>query len=287
MLIGPWVHGVNGPAGDLDPGPAGRVDLNALAVRWFDHWLRGVDNSVDRDPPVKVFALGRNEWRDYPDWPPPGAHPHRLFLTPAPSGDVHAGGLAAAKPRAKATTRFRYDPADPAPTTGGPTFVVPAGQKDQRLVEARPDVALFTSLPLKQDVEIAGEVTARLFVRSSEPDTDFTAKLVAVQPDGRAVNLLDGIRRLRTYHSYERLRTVTPGRGVSLEVDLGATDAVFRAGSRIRLEVSSSNFPRFDRNPNTGAPFGTETTLRPADNEVLHGGETSSTLTLPVRAGRL
>jgi putative CocE/NonD family hydrolase len=287
MLIGPWTHGVNGPAGDLDPGPIGRVDLNALSLRWFDHWLRGVDNGIEREPPVHVFALGANEWRDYPDWPPPGARSRRLFLIPDPGGDLHGGSLTLTRPHGKSFTRFRYDPADPVPTTGGPTFLVPAGQKDQRAVEERPDVALFSTPALKQDVEITGEVTARLFVRSSEPDTDFTAKLVAVQPDGRAVNILDGIRRLRTYRSYDRPRQVTPGREVPLEIDLGATDAVFHAGWRIRLEVSSSNFPRFDRNPNTGAPFGTDTELRTADNEILHDATMSSSLTLPIRSGRL
>jgi len=257
---------VNGPAGDLDPGPLGRVDFNALAVRWFDHWLRGVDNGIDREPPARVFVLGANTWHDYPDWPPPDSHTRRLYLLPAAAGDVHSGGLSRSRPSGKSVTHFRYDPANPVPTTGGPTFLVPAGQKDQRSVETRPDVTLFTTPPLKEDVEIAGEVNARLLVRSSEPDTDFTAKLVVVQPDGRAVNLLDGIRRLQTYRSYDRPRQITPGRAVPLVIDLGATDVMISAGSRIRLEISSSNFPRFDRNPNTGAPFGTETTLRPADN---------------------
>jgi uncharacterized protein len=144
-------------------------------------------------------------------------------------------------------------------------------------------VALFTTPPLEADTEVAGQVRARLFVRSSEPDTDFTAKLVAVQPDGRAVNIVDGIRRLRTHRSYARHQLVPPGRIVPLDIDLGPTDAVFRAGWRIRLQVSSSNFPRFDRNPNTGAPFGADDRLRPADNEVLHGGRNSSTLILPIR----
>ena len=185
--------------------------------------------------------------------------------------------------RGQTFTHFRCDPEDPVPTTGGPTFMAAAGQRDQSSVEARPDVALFTTAPLKQDTEVVGEVRARLFVRSSEPDTDFTAKLVAAPPDSHPVNIADGVRRLRTYRSYERPRPVTPGRVVPLEIDLGATDTVFPAGWRIRLEVSSSNFPRFDRNPNTGAPFGTGTELRPADNEVLHGEPESSALLLPIR----
>src|SRR5439155_9389081 len=295
MLIGPWVHAVNAPAGDLNPGPGGQVDLNALAVRWFDHWLRDVDNGIDREPPVRAYALGANEWRDYPDWPPPDARTSTYYLTPGTAGDIHTGGLSRSRPVKRKgaagradllPTRFRYDPADPVPTTGGATFMVAAGQKDQRPVEARPDVALFTTEPLAQDMEAAGEVHVRLLVRSSEPDTDFTAKLVAVLPDGRAVNIADGIRRLRTYRSYEQPRLVTPGRTVPLEIDLGPTDAVFRTGWRLRLEVSSSNWPRFDRNPNTGAPFGTETRLRPADNELLYGGRQSPALELPIRPAR-
>ena len=283
MLIGPWTHGVNGPAGDLNLGAAGQVDLTGLAVRWFDHWLRGVDNGIDREPPVRVFALGVNEWREYSDWPPPGTRTRSFFLTGGVSDDIHAGLLATSRPRARASTRFRYDALDPVPTTGGPTFMVAAGQKDQSAVEARPDVALFTTAPLKRDTEVAGEVKARLFVRSSEPDTDFTAKLVAVPPDGHPVNIADGIRRLQTYRFYDRPRLVTPGRVVPMEIDLGPTDTVFRTGWRIRLEVSSSNFPRFNRNPNTGAPFGTATDLRPADNEVLHGVPEVSALLLPIR----
>jgi putative CocE/NonD family hydrolase len=283
LLIGPWTHGVNAPAGDLNLGTANQVDLNALAVRWFDHWLRGVDNGIDREPTVRVFALGVNEWREYSDWPPPGVQTRHFYLAPGAAGDIHAGLLSASRTRIRTFTHFRYDPMDPVPTTGGPTFMVPAGQKDQSVVESRPDVALFTTAPLKHDTEVAGEIRARLFVRSSEPDTDFTAKLVAVPPDGHPVNIADGIRRLLTYRFYDRPRQVTPGRVVPLEIDLGPTDTVFRAGWRIRLEVSSSNFPRFSRNPNTGAPFGATTELRPADNEVLHGLPEDSALLLPIR----
>jgi putative CocE/NonD family hydrolase len=283
MLIGPWVHGVNGPAGDLDPGPAGRVDLTALSVRWFDHWLRGIDNGIDREPLVRVFVLGTDQWHDYSDWPPHHSMMRRYHLAPGAQGDIHAGTLSATVPRARGFTHFRYDPMDPVPTTGGPAFLVAAGQKDQSSVEARPDVALFTSAPMARDTEVAGEVRARLFVRSSEPETDFTAKLVAVDPDGHPVNITDGIRRLTSYRNYAQPHPVIPGEVVLLEIDLGPTDTVFRAGWRVRLEISSSNFPRFNRNPNTGAPFGSDTRLRPADNEVLQGGSEDSALLLPIR----
>jgi uncharacterized protein len=283
MLVGPWVHAVNTPAGDLDPGAAGRVDLNALAVRWFDHWLRDVDTGIDREPPVRVFALGANKWRDYSAWPPPDSRNRTYYLVRGLGGDIHTGALFRRRASAPRATRFRYDPTDPVPTTGGQAFMVSAGQKDQSAIDSRPDVALFDTPPLEADTEVAGEVRARLYVRSSEPDTDFTARLTAVLPDGRALNIADGIRRMRTYRSYERPQLVPAGRIVPLDIDLGPTDAVFRAGWRIRLAVSSSNFPRFDRNPNTGAPFGSDARLRPADNEVLHGGSYSSSLTLPLR----
>jgi uncharacterized protein len=283
MLIGPWVHAVNAAAGDLDPGAAGRVDLNALSVRWFDHWLRGVDTGIDREPPVRVFALGANEWRDYPAWPPPDSRNRTYYLVGGLGGDLHTGALFRRRPGTLEVTRYRYDPTDPVPTTGGQTFMVPAGQKDQRAIDSRPDVALFDTPKLETDTEVAGEVRARLYVRSSEPDTDFTARLAAVLPDGRSINIADGIRRLRTYRSYERPLLLPPGRVVPLDIDLGPTNAVFRAGWRIRLAVSSSNFPRFDRNPNTGAPFGSDARLRPADNQVLHGGSFGSSLTLPIR----
>jgi putative CocE/NonD family hydrolase len=283
MLIGPWVHALNVPAGDLDPGPGGRIQLSELERRWFDRWLRGIDNGIDHEPPVRVYALGANEWRSYSTWPPPDARPQTYYLTAAAEDDLHEGGLSRERPLWASAVRYRYDPAAPVPTTGGQTFMVPAGQKDQRPVESRPDVALFTTPPLERDMEVAGEVRARFTVRSSAPDTDFTAKLVAVLPDGSALNIVDGLRRLRTYRSYERPRPVTPGIAVPLEIDLGPTDTVFRSGWRLRLEVSSSNFPRFDRNPNTDAPFGTETRLVPADNEILIGGSRASALVLPVR----
>ncbi|MFL5846634.1 MAG: CocE/NonD family hydrolase [Solirubrobacteraceae bacterium] len=287
LLIGPWAHA--NVTGDFPerafglPGGALLADVTGRQLRWFDHHLRGADNGLAGEPPVRLFVLGANVWTDEQDWPLPDARDERLHL--------RADGVLA--PEAPAGREpedvLTYDPADPVPTVGGATFLpgllvgANAGPRDQRAVEARADVLCFTTAPLERPVAVIGEVTLVLHAASSCPDTDFTAKLVDVHPDGRAEILCDGILRARYRDSLSAPSPLEPGRPYELHIAVGATANLFRAGHRIRLEISSSNFPRFDRNTNTGGVIAEEgpEDWRVAVNRVFHDEHRPSHLLLP------
>ena len=236
--------------------------------------------------------MGANEWRDEDDWPLPGTEYADYFLHSGGRANTAAGdgGLSTDAPGDEPEDVYLYDPRNPVPTTGGGTFLpglsigANAGPRDQRAVEARHDVLCYTTEPLAAPLEVIGPVRAVLHVSSSATDTDFTAKLVDVAPDGRAENLADGILRARYRESLSEPSPLEPERVYEVTVDLVATAAVISAGHRIRLEVSSSNFPRFDRNTNTGGVIATEgeADLRPAVNRVHHTRVRPSRLVLPV-----
>ncbi|MGQ9698906.1 MAG: CocE/NonD family hydrolase [Armatimonadota bacterium] len=280
LIIGAWTHGVGAKPGDRDFGPDAGIDLAALANRWYDRWLSGVQNGIENEAPLRTFTMGRNKWVDRREWPPSNTTPLRLYLSNT-SDDIKAGVLTPAKPRSEVPTSFVYDSNDPVPTNGGNNLIAKSGIRDQRDIEKRPDVLLFTTAPLEEDLEVAGRMTVRLYVSSSARDTDFTAKLVDVLPDGTAYNVADGLIRAR-WRNPRRQSLIQPGRVYALDIDLWSTSMVFQKGHRIRLEVSSSNFPRFSRNPNTGRPIETETQLVKATNTVFHDAKRSSCLVLPV-----
>lgn len=298
LVVGPWSHDVHGGRFvDRDYGPfAGidELDLTGLQLRWFDHVLRGLDNGADRDPSVRLFIMGDDVWRDADDWPLPGTvwtdwHLHSGGLANTADGD---GVLDVAAPGHEPADTFRYDPRDPVPTVGGATYLpggtvgANAGPRDRRGVERRADVLCYTTPPLERPVEVIGPVTLTLFVSTSVVDTDVTGALVDVHPDGRAELLTDGILRARWRSSRSEPELLTPGEVVELRVDLCATANVFGVGHRIRLEVSSSNFPRFDRNTNTGGVIAAERwdDLVTAVTSVHHSRDHPSRLTLPVIA---
>ena len=293
LLIGPWAHAVplSSLAGEVDFGigsSAAGIDLDGIQLRWFDQWLKGERAGILDEPPVRLFTMGENRWRDEEEWPLARAEETRYYLhsnghANSVSGD---GSLDTGAPVAEPPDTFRYDPRDPVPTKGGalccsPTFL-PSGAYDQRSVEARHDVLVYTSAPLQRALEVTGPVQANIWAASSAPDTDFTAKLVDVHPEGPAYNVTDGILRARYRASRARPRPLQPGRAYALTIDLGATSILFKAGHRIRLEVSSSNFPRFDRNLNTSAPAGLGTEMAPAAQTVLHDASHASYVALPV-----
>lgn len=288
LLMGPWTHGTQrDPVGELTFGfgaSIGFVDLRAdfqsMQLRWFDHWLRDVDTGVLDEAPVKVFQMGANRWLDLADWPPP-SRPLELHLG--------AGGrlTESAPADAEAPDAFDYDPADPVPTRGGALLMAPAfptGPQNQAPVESRPDVVCFTTGPLPQDLPVAGRVTVRLWAASSAPDTDFVARLCDVWPDGRSFNLTDGIIRARhrCMHTGEAPTPIEPGRPYEYEIDLWSTCHVFKAGHRVRLQVTSSNFPRWDRNLNTGEPPAAATAMQVAHQTVFHERDRPSRVVLPV-----
>jgi len=246
-------------------------------MQWFDQWLKGKDSALLSTPPVRLFVMGANEWIESREWPPEQAHPRSFYLD--------ANGALNEKPAsARGEDRYVYDPRDPVPTRGGSVCcnpkVLPWGPMDQRTVEQRRDVLIFSTAPLNRDVKVVGPVKAVLYVATSARDTDFTAKLVDVFPDGSARNLCDGILRLRYRSSLEKPELATPGAVYQIVVDAGVTANVFLKGHRIRVEISSSNFPRFDRNPNTGGPVADETRLIPSTQTVYYDRQRPSRVEL-------
>jgi putative CocE/NonD family hydrolase len=281
-------HAGNGPKiGDVDFGPAAHVDEDAMTLAWYDYLFKEGRNEFS-DARVKIFVMGTNAWRDETDWPLARAQTTTYYL--------HSGGranslrgdgtLSTTAPQAEKADSFVYDPANPAPTIGGPLCCdavhLPPGPRDQRPVEAREDVLVYSTPAFAEDTEVTGKVTVDLYGTSSAVDTDFTAKLVDVWPNGFAQNLTDGIVRARFRNSSETAELMTPGQVYRFTVDAWSTSNVFRKGHALRLELTSSNFPRFDRNMNTGQENGRATRFVPAANTVLHDAAHPSALLVPV-----
>jgi putative CocE/NonD family hydrolase len=287
ILIGPWPHNMSIKFAGVDFGADSFVPLRGLQMQWFDQFLKGQDTPLLSKPPVRIFVMGVNRWRDEREWPP-RARLKWFYLESRGHANSLAGDgkLDSRGPGARAADRFVFDPRDPVPTMGGAICcnpkVFPWGPMDQRAVEKRPDVLVYTTAPLKSDVEVIGPVRVVLYAATSARDTDFTAKLVDVFPDGRAQNLTDGILRLRYRKSLEKAQLIRPGEIAKLTIDAGVTGNVFQKGHRIRMEISSSNFPRFDRNPNTGGSIADETQLRQASQTIYHDAEHPSHVLLPV-----
>jgi uncharacterized protein len=260
LTIGPWTH----LSTDATP-----VFLRE-SIAWFRAHLLG-DASGLREAPVRVFVMGGGGWRDLAAWPPAGYAPERWHLLPE-------GGLAATPPVASAPERYRYDPADPTPAVGGSTLSLNAGPKDNRTLEARPDVLVFTSAPLPEDLEAMGPVTADLHVASSLDHTDFFVRLCDVAPSGKSTNVCDGLRRLapgRCPPDAEGCRRV--------EIDLWPTAHRFARGHRIRVQISSGAHPRYARNPGSGEPLATATRLVAAEQTVYHDPARPSAILLPMK----
>ena len=264
------------------------VDLDAEELRWFDYWLKGIDNGIVDEPPLRLFIMGTNVWRDEHEWPLDRTdwqkwHLHSSGGANTVRGD---GGLSRDTPADETPDRFVYDPAFPVQTVGGNNCcspeLVPWGPYDQRAVEMRSDVLVYTSGPLEEDLEVTGPIKLVLHAATDGPDTDWTGKLVDVAPNGFARNLCDGILRARCRESLTEPSLLEANRVYEYEIDLMVTGNVFLAGHRIRLEVASSNFPRFDRNPNTGHDMGADADLRVAHQTVHHDRSRPSHLLLPV-----
>jgi putative CocE/NonD family hydrolase len=275
--------------GEVDFGiEAERVNEDEITLRWYDFLFKGVENEFATRKPVRVFVMGINQWRDEDDWPLARAESTKYFLHS--HGDANSaagyGSLSTNAPGKEPPDKFTFDPARPVPTIGGPLCCdsdhLAPGPRDQRSVEERNDVLVYSTPVLDRDLEVTGPVHLELFASSSVVDTDFTAKLVDVSPDGTAINLTEGILRARYRDSQTTPTLLTPGHVFSLTIDLWATSNIFRAGHRLRLEVSSSNFPRFDRNLNTGELAANSAKWATATNTILHDRAHPSALTLPI-----
>jgi len=275
--------------GEVDFGPeAEKFNEGEVTLHWYDFLFKGTRNEFATGKAVKIFVMGANQWRDEDEWPLARAKSTKYFLhSQGRANTSHGNGsLSTLAPEAEASDEFVYDPAKPVPTIGGPLCCdsdhLAPGPRDQRSIEERNDVLVYSTPPLAHDLEVTGPVRFEFFAASSVADTDFTAKLLDVAPDGTAINLTEGILRARYRRSQATPAPLVPGKPYLLSIDLWATSNVFRNGHRLRLEVSSSNFPRFDRNLNTGNPAANSATWLQATNTILHDKAHPSALILPM-----
>ena len=286
LVIGPWTHArptkASTTIGTVDFGPDAGFDSDAAMLGWFDHWLRGSDPRAVDTAPVRLFVMGENRWRDEQEWPLPRARITPYYLRSGGRANTLSGDgrLDLGAPGREPADRYTYDPKNPVPT--GESGGYSRAPIDRRTVEQRADVLVYTSGPLASDLEVTGPLSLTLWITSNARDTDFTGTLVDVFPDGTARALSDGILRARYRNSKTTPSLLTPGEPTEIAIDLGATSNLFKAGHRIRLEVSSSNFPRFDRNPNTGGVFGEDADVQIAMQTILHDEAHPSRLLLPV-----
>jgi putative CocE/NonD family hydrolase len=275
--------------GDVDFGPhALENGYTDVILDWYDYLFKGINNEFATDKPVRVFVMGANEYRQEDDWPPPQAQYTKYFLHS--NGKANSlrgdGSLSTTAPKAETSDAYAYNPGNPTPTFGGPLCCdqkhIEPGPRDQRGVENRDDVLVYSTGPLAHDLEVTGPVKATLFVKSSAVDTDFTGKLVDVSPDGFAQDVAEGILRMRYRDSQEHATLMNPGQVYQITLDMVATSNLFRRGHSLRLEIASSNFPRFDRNLNTGEEIEFARTFVTANNTILHDTQHPSALILPI-----
>lgn len=317
LIVGPWTHGQQGRnvAGEVEFPPESALDFNEWRLRWFDRWVRGIENGIEKEGPVRIFVMGGGSGRKSRDgrlqhggaWREEKSFPlERTQFTPY---YLNANGtLSARRPPSvnfsPPSITFRFDPNDPVPTIGGNlssfTGIAEPGGYDQRCrketlfaedelpLSQRRDVLVFQTEPLTEDVEVTGPIEVKLFVSSTAVDTDFTAKLIDVYPPnsdyplGFDLNIGDSIVRMRYRNGLEKAQLMKPGEVVEATIRLYPTSNVFAKGHRIRLDVSSSNFPRFDVNPNTGEPLQRHRRVVAADNTVYLGGDRASHVVLPI-----
>ncbi|MFO1486280.1 MAG: CocE/NonD family hydrolase [Verrucomicrobiaceae bacterium] len=283
LIIGPWSHTGSGgrKVGTVDFGKEAALDTRKVELRWFDYWLKGKPTGVDKDAPVKIFVMGRNQWRDEQEWPPARAKTHTLHLHSGGKASTPAGdGALVMESPAAGSDSYRYDPTNPVPTLWGASmFTTPA---DQAPLAKREDILVYQTEPLKDAMEVTGYPEVVLHATSSAPDTDFFARLIDVAPDGTNRDIASGMVRARYRDGLDKPKLVAPGEVVEYRIKLRPTSNEFQAGHRIRLDITSSDFPNYDRNHNTAADQNANATLETATQTVHHGGLHDSRLILPV-----
>ena len=258
-----------------------------IELAWFDHWLKEAQNKAELEAPLKLFIMGSNKWRDEYEWPLKRTNFTSWYFHSSGNANSAAGfgTLSKEKPDKETPDYFTYNPMFPVPTKGGcnccDPHIIPWGSYDQREVEARSDVLVYTSDKLDKPMEVTGPITVKLFASTDCLDTDFTAKLVDVYPDGRALNLCDGIIRARYRNSTVKQELLEPNKIYEFTIDLWPTSNVFKPGHKIRVDISSSNFPRFDRNTNTGNNINSDSDLKTANQTVYHETGLLSQIILP------
>jgi putative CocE/NonD family hydrolase len=286
LLMGAWPHAINSASkiGAVDFGSTAVIDMNAYWLRWFDYWLKGIDNGFMKEPPVRIFVMGENVWRDENEWPMARTRWTKYYLhsngrANTLSGD---GTLSPTEPGNEPADAYNYDPAKPVTFITDPSFAQIGGPDDYRKIEEREDVLVYTSEVLAEDIEVCGPIRVKLSAASSAPDTDFMAKLIDVWPDGFAQRLTDGMVRARFREGMEKPSLIEAARIYTYDLDLWNTCQLYKKGHRIRLEVSSSAFPKYDRNLNTGEELGKTTRMQVAAQKIYHDRSNPSYVVLPI-----
>jgi putative CocE/NonD family hydrolase len=296
LVIGPWGHGVptirdsNYVFGDMNFGPNVRIDFPAMQARWFEYFLKGSANGLEKEAPVKIFVMGLNQWRDEQEWPLARAKatPYYLHSKGFANSRFGDGTLSTTPPADEPPDVFRYDPRNPVPTYGGHgccdySFAA-MGPLDQRVNQQRADVLVYSTPVLTEDTEVSGVVDAKLVFSTDVTDTDFFVTLSDVYPDGKAINITEGQARMRFRDSQERATLMTPGKEYTVSIKLWGTSNQFKRGHRIRVHITSSNFPRYNRNLNSGKAMAeeTEADIRVATQTIFHSGTRASAIILPI-----
>jgi predicted acyl esterase len=290
MIVAPTVHCAQTRAtehtvvGERDMGDA-RLDYVTFIQRWYDHWLKGIENGVEREPKVHAYLMGTNAWRGYDNWPPPEARPVTYYLDSDGSANTREGNgrLTTTAPKRAGEDTYAYDPMHPRPSKGGQGYPVDrAGSMDQSAIEMRPDGLVYTTPPLMEMMEVTGDIQVTLYLSSDVKDTDLMVKLVDVYPDGRAYNLDEGVQRVRWRDGYEKPVFMERGKVYKVAVPPLVTSNAFLPGHRIRIEVASSAFPMLERNLNTGGNNFDEKDGVIAHNVIHHAPNYLSTIVLPV-----
>ncbi len=288
LLMGPWGHVVNTESklGEVDFGPQALIDLRAEELRWFNRWLKGYVqiSATTEEYPVRIFVMGVNEWRDEREWPLARTRwtPFYLHSGGRANSRFGDGTLSMTKQGDEPTDNYYYDPARPVPFITDPTSSQIGGPDDYEAIERRDDVLVYVTETLTEEVEVTGPVRVDLFASSSAQDTDFMVKLVDIWPSGFTQRLCDGMVRARFREGMDRTSLIEPGRVYHYSIDCWNTSQVFKVGHRIGLEISSSAFPKYDRNLNTGAPLGMTTEMVVAEQRVYHDEERPSAVVLPI-----
>ncbi len=286
LLMGPWPHNVNSSQklGEVDFGPEAVIDLRGYELRWFDRWLRGEENGIDREPPVRIFVMGENRWRDEQEWPPARTRFTSYYLHSGggANSSFGDGALSTEPPSDESADTYTYDPARPVPFITEPVSAQIGGPDDYAAIERRGDVLVYTTSELGEDVEVTGPVRVELYASSSARDTDYMAMLLDVHPSGFVQRLTDGMVRARFREGMDRPSLLEPGRPYCFAIDCWNTSHVFRAGHRIRLHLASSAFPKYDRNLNTGGSLTQSAEMARAEQRVYHDPGRPSRLILPI-----
>jgi uncharacterized protein len=288
LIIGPWPHHVNQTRklGEIDFGGSALIDLSQIELEWFDHWLKGIENGIMEEPKVDLFTMGRNTWRKSDSWPLASTTYVQYFIHSSGKANTSFGDgvLSTNEPEGENehADNYRYDPSDPCPNIFDPSTTPAEGPNDQRSIERRDDVLAYTSSALASDLDVTGPVRVKLFASTSARDTDFWAQLTDVFPNGYSMHLTEGIIRGRYSESLEMPKLLSPNTVYEFDIDLWITSNVFLKGHRMRLDISSSSFPKYDRNPNSGNKFGEDSEMMVAAQTVYHSERYPSRVILPV-----